>query len=166
MSAVYEVYESVFGQGFLLLTDGQVHLLTLPGVAADRFWQEVEERLGLRRAEVALAADRAAALEVEEYLDGRRRAFSFALNPPGTAFQQAVWRCLQEIHYGTTASYGEIARRAGRPGAARAVGAACGANPIALAIPCHRVVGAGGALTGFGGGLALKERLLRLEQGA
>lgn len=166
MTPVYQVYQSSFGQGYLLFCDGRVRLLTLPGVAADRFWSEVEGRLGLRRAEVTLAADRAAALEIEEYLAGRRRDFDFALDPPGTAFQQSVWRCLREIPYGATASYGEIARRAGRPGAARAVGAACGANPIALVIPCHRVVGTGGALTGFGGGLALKEQLLRLEQGA
>ena len=95
MAPVYQVYQSLFGQGFLLLCDGQVRLLTLPGGAADYFWSEVEGRLGLRRAEVTLAADRAAALEVEEYLAGRRRDFDFALDPPGTAFQQSVWRCLR-----------------------------------------------------------------------
>ena len=120
--------------------------------------------MGLKREKVTPAAERSAALEVEEYLSGYRRGFSFAVDPPGTEFQRAVWRCLQEIPYGATATYGEIARRIGRPGAVRAVGAACGANPIALAIPCHRVIGAGGNLTGFGGGLALKEKLLRLEE--
>ncbi|MCL6614645.1 MAG: methylated-DNA--[protein]-cysteine S-methyltransferase [Firmicutes bacterium] len=121
-------------------------------------------RLGLEPAMVLPAQDHPAAREVEEFLAGRRQGFSFAVDPPGTAFQRAVWERLREIPYGATATYGEIARRMGRPAAARAVGAACRANPIALAIPCHRVIGAGGDLTGFGGGLALKEWLLRLEQ--
>ena len=89
--------------------------------------------------------------------------FSGALDPGGTDFQQLVWNELKRIGPGTVLSYGEVARRIGRPQAARAVGAACGANPLAIVIPCHRVVGSGGGLGGFGGGLKLKKRLLKAE---
>ena len=89
--------------------------------------------------------------------------FSGALDTGGTAFQQQVWNELKRIRAGTVLSYGEVARRIGRPQAARAVGAACGANPLAIIIPCHRVVGSGGGLGGFGGGLGLKKQLLKAE---
>jgi len=97
------------------------------------------------------------------YFAGERRQFDLPLAPTGTEFQLAVLDELQNIPYGTTVSYGEIARRIGRPRAVRAVGAANGRNPIPIVIPCHRVIGSSGDLTGFGGGLPLKERLLRLE---
>lgn len=103
------------------------------------------------------------ARELQEYFQGGRRAFTLPVAPEGTAFQQAVWRALLEIPCGTTVAYGELARNLGRPGAARAVGMACHSNPIAIVIPCHRVVGAHGALTGYAGGLVLKRRLLELE---
>lgn len=101
--------------------------------------------------------------QLDEYFAGRRRRFELRLAPQGTAFQQAVWRALLEIPYGQTSSYGQLARCIARPKAVRAVGAANGANPIAVIIPCHRVIGSDGSLTGFGGGLARKELLLRLE---
>ncbi|MEA2063104.1 MAG: methylated-DNA--[protein]-cysteine S-methyltransferase [Gemmatimonadota bacterium] len=85
------------------------------------------------------------------------------LDPGGTAFQQAVWSCIRDIRPGQSTNYGEIARHLGRTGAGRAVGAACGANPLPIIVPCHRVIGAGGSLTGFGGGLELKKHLLQLE---
>ena len=100
-----------------------------------------------------------------EYFEGRRRRFELPLVPVGTPFQRAVWTALQAIGYGTTVSYGELAHRIGRPSAVRAVGAANGQNPIPIVIPCHRVIGADGRLVGFGGGLAMKQQLLRLEQG-
>ncbi|MGE5529385.1 MAG: methylated-DNA--[protein]-cysteine S-methyltransferase [Patescibacteria group bacterium] len=166
MSAVYAVYRSSLGDGYLLLEDGRVRILTLPGTPEARFWAEVRARLGLDQKDVREAAGAPEAREVEEYLAGRRKALGFAVDPPGTAFQRRVWAALREIPHGTTATYGEVAEKVGRPGAARAVGAACGANPIALAVPCHRVVGAGGNLTGFGGGLEMKAQLLRMEQGS
>ena len=89
--------------------------------------------------------------------------FDVPLAPAGTPFQLAVWRALCEIRYGSTVSYAEIARRVGRPTAMRAVGAANGRNPIAIVIPCHRVIGANGTLTGYGGGLDRKAKLLALE---
>lgn len=99
------------------------------------------------------------------YFDGTLREFSVLLDPQGTPFQLRVLEELKQIPYGRTASYGEIARRIGNPGASRAVGAANGRNPIPIIIPCHRVIGSDGSLTGFGGGLATKETLLRHENG-
>ena len=104
-----------------------------------------------------------AAAQLGEYFEGRREAFDLPLQPRGTAFQRAVWAALAAIPFGQTVSYAHIARKIGRPKAVRAVGAANGANPIALIIPCHRVIGAGGALTGYGGGLPRKQWLLQHE---
>ncbi len=101
--------------------------------------------------------------QIREYLEGSRMDFDLALDIKGTDFQKEVWQVLKKIPYGQTMSYGEVAREIGRPKAARAVGAACGANPISLVIPCHRVLGTNGDLTGFGGGLAWKRWLLSLE---
>ncbi|HET8537508.1 MAG TPA: methylated-DNA--[protein]-cysteine S-methyltransferase [Solirubrobacteraceae bacterium] len=103
--------------------------------------------------------------QLHEYFAGERRAFDLPLAPSGTEFQLACWRALAEIPYGETRSYGEQARRIGRPDRARAVGAANGANPIAIILPCHRVIGADGSLVGFGGGLETKRQLLDLEAG-
>ncbi len=104
-----------------------------------------------------------AARQLREYFAGSRTDFDLPLAPQGTEFQRQVWRRLQEIPYGETISYGELARRVGNPKASRAVGAANGQNPIPIVIPCHRVIGANGKLTGFGGGLPTKEALLALE---
>lgn len=101
--------------------------------------------------------------QLTEYFAGKRQSFDLNLQPTGTEFQLDVLRELQKIPYGTTASYADIARRIGRPKAVRAVGAANGRNPLPVIIPCHRVIGSGGQLTGFGGGLPTKEALLRLE---
>lgn len=104
-----------------------------------------------------------AARQLRAYFDGRLRDFELPLAPQGTEFQQRVWTALRAIPYGTTASYGELARRIGEPGAARAVGLANGANPIPVVVPCHRVIGANGAMTGFGGGIDRKRWLLAHE---
>jgi methylated-DNA-[protein]-cysteine S-methyltransferase len=101
--------------------------------------------------------------QLREYFAGRRSDFDLPLAPQGTAFQKTVWDRLQEIPYGETISYGELAKRVGNPKASRAVGAANGQNPIPIVIPCHRVIGSNGKLTGFGGGLPTKETLLALE---
>ncbi|HEV8435862.1 MAG TPA: methylated-DNA--[protein]-cysteine S-methyltransferase [Thermoanaerobaculia bacterium] len=102
--------------------------------------------------------------QLNEYFAGTRREFDLPLAPRGTAFQLACWNELQRIAYGTTISYSELARRIAKPNAVRAVGAANGANPIPIIIPCHRVIGANGTLTGYGGGLHIKRALLALEQ--
>ena len=101
--------------------------------------------------------------QLRDYFAGRRTEFDLPLAPDGTPFQRAVWRQLQDIPYGETISYGELARRVGNPKASRAVGSANGANPIPIVIPCHRVIAAGGKLAGFGGGLPVKQALLDLE---
>lgn len=101
--------------------------------------------------------------EIEEYFAGARREFTIPLTPRGTEFQLAVWNALLDVPYGDTISYAELARRIGRPAAVRAVGAANGANPIPVIIPCHRVIGSNGTLTGYGGGIERKQWLLAHE---
>src|SRR3546814_589482 len=101
--------------------------------------------------------------QLEAYFTGALQAFDLPLKPIGTAFQREVWSTLAEIPYGETWSYGDVARRIGKPQAVRAVGAANGRNPIPIVLPCHRVIGADGSLTGFGGGLPAKQFLLTLE---
>jgi methylated-DNA-[protein]-cysteine S-methyltransferase len=105
----------------------------------------------------------AARQQLTEYFAGERRTFDLLLKLSGTEFQMSVLQALQEIPYGETTSYADIAERVGRPKAVRAVGAANGRNPIPIIVPCHRVIGSHGDLTGFGGGLDTKEALLRLE---
>jgi len=103
--------------------------------------------------------------QLAEYFAGTRRQFDVPLALRGTPFQLEVWRALQQIPYGETRSYAEVARAIGRPTATRAVGAATGANPIPIIVPCHRVIGSNGSLTGFGSGIDVKRRLLDLECG-
>jgi methylated-DNA-[protein]-cysteine S-methyltransferase len=107
----------------------------------------------------------AAAIQLEQYFAGERTEFELDVEPDGTAFERRVWDAVRAIPYGQTASYAEIARRIGRPGACRAVGRANGRNPLAVIVPCHRVVGSDGSLTGYAGGIAMKRALLDLEQG-
>ncbi len=107
-----------------------------------------------------------AAAQLREYFEGERTEFDIPLEMDGSEFQVRVWNALREIPYGATISYGELARRIGRPTAARGVGMANGSNPISVIVPCHRVIGADGSLTGYGGGLENKRTLLDLERGA
>jgi methylated-DNA-[protein]-cysteine S-methyltransferase len=102
--------------------------------------------------------------QLSDYFAGNRRRFDLPLQLRGTPFQRVVWRALQDIPYGQTISYGELARRIGNPKGSRAVGLANGSNPIAIVVPCHRVIGSNGKLTGYGGGLCHKETLLELER--
>ncbi|MGP3990944.1 methylated-DNA--[protein]-cysteine S-methyltransferase [Streptomyces sp. 3N207] len=104
--------------------------------------------------------------QLGEYFAGERTEFTLPLAPRGTAFQRTVWDALCDIPYGETLSYGQLAERIGRPGAARAVGLANGRNPISIVVPCHRVIGSTGQLTGYGGGIERKRHLLDFERGA
>jgi methylated-DNA-[protein]-cysteine S-methyltransferase len=106
---------------------------------------------------------RSVAAQLADYFAGRRRDFDLPLAPRGSAFQRAVWDELVRVPYGATVSYGELAARLGRPGASRAVGGANNRNPLPIVVPCHRVIGADGSLTGYGGGLDRKRALLALE---
>lgn len=123
----------------------------------------VRVRVGQTEARADHPVLKAAAEQLAEYFAGKRTRFSLPLEPLGTAFQQAVWSALLTIPYGETRSYGQIAQALDRPSAARAVGAANGRNPLSIIVPCHRLVGADGSLTGFAGGLDAKRRLLALE---
>lgn len=145
-------YGSPIGPVEIEATEGEV---TLVEFAADK----------KRRAETGSSpALDAAVLQLDEYFRGRRRVFELMLRLDGTEFQYRVWRALLEVGYGEMASYGEIARAIGRPKSTRAVGAANGRNPISIIVPCHRIIGGSGALTGYGGGLWRKEWLLRHER--
>ena len=104
------------------------------------------------------------AVELIDYMEGRRKEFTMPLDLHGTPFQQSVWKALQEIPYGQTVSYSDIAERIQNPKSVRAVGAAIGANPLLITVPCHRVIGKNGNLTGFRGGLEMKKQLLALER--
>lgn len=158
MSARFGLFETVFGPSFAAVDAAGA--LTLLSFAPEREVARAERR-GLVRDDAAVAR---VAAEVAEYGRGERAAFDLAVSASGDAFHEAVWSALREIPMGLTRSYGEIARAVGEPGAARRVGQACGANPVMLVVPCHRVIGADGALTGFGGGLELKARMLEFER--
>ncbi len=153
--ALYTTVESPIGE-LLLAGDGA----TL---------NELHMRSAPRALEVAAEAEhdhgafREARGQLGEYFAGARRRFELALQPAGTVFQRRVWSELERIEFGETISYAELARRIGRRGSARAVGAANGRNPISIIIPCHRVVGTDGTLTGYSGGVRRKQRLLELE---
>jgi methylated-DNA-[protein]-cysteine S-methyltransferase len=153
----YDTFQSPQG-GMLLLANER----GLAGVFFDRQkhhpekqadWKLDPEHRLLRQAQRELA----------EYFAGRRRRFDVALAPEGTPFQRAVWKAISTVAFGETISYGELARRAGHPGSARAAGAATGRNPVGIIVPCHRIMGANGALTGYAGGLERKRALLALE---
>jgi methylated-DNA-[protein]-cysteine S-methyltransferase len=154
VSVAYTTMASPVGKLLLTAADGRLTGLYMPvevhGTPA-----------GIVRDDAAFATARR---QLEQYFAGERRAFDLHVAPPGTPFQQAVWAELQRIGYGETISYAELAARIGRPTAIRAAGAANGANPISIIIPCHRVIGSNGSLTGYGGGLEAKRALLELER--
>jgi methylated-DNA-[protein]-cysteine S-methyltransferase len=155
----YDFYASPYGQMLLVAGgeglsgvyfDGQKYI---PQVASQ--WRRDARHATLRQAKRELA----------EYFGGERKRFDTALAPEGTAFQRSVWKAISSVEFGKTITYGELARRAGCPGSARAAGAATGRNPIGIIVPCHRIVGSDGNLTGYAGGLDIKRALLALESG-
>jgi methylated-DNA-[protein]-cysteine S-methyltransferase len=154
---LYTEFDSPIGE-LLLLGDGR----SLHGLYMQEGRTAIEVRAGWKKAAEPFAVVRD---KLDEYFAGRRTAFDVPLTMPGSAFQRRVWSALQEIAYGESISYGELARRIGIPSASRAVGTANGLNPIAVIVPCHRVIGADGSLTGYGGGLERKRFLLDLEAG-
>lgn len=150
--AIY-FYESDIGRIGIAEKDGRI---------TNVYFTEDEAPKDIQICETPLLKE--AARQLESYLRGELKEFSLPLEPTGTAFMTQVWGALCEIPYGKTASYGEIAGKVGRPKAARAVGLANNRNPIPIIIPCHRVIGADGSLTGYAGGLDLKKKLLDLEK--
>jgi methylated-DNA-[protein]-cysteine S-methyltransferase len=154
---LYTSFDSPVGE-LLLLGDG----IALHGLYMQEGRTSIAVRPQWTRADQPFARVRA---QLDEYFAGRRDSFDVPLVMGGSAFQQRVWRALQEIPYGETISYGEQARRIGAPATPRNVGAANASNPISIVVPCHRVIGADGSLTGYGGGLERKRALLDLESG-
>jgi methylated-DNA-[protein]-cysteine S-methyltransferase len=153
----YDYYQSPTGR-MLLVADGKA--LTgayftgqkhRPRITAE--WMRDARHAPLRQAKRELA----------EYFSGKRKRFTVKLAPGGTPFQRAIWKAITDVGFGGTIPYAELARRAGRQGSARAAGGAAGRNPISIIVPCHRIVGSNGALTGYAGGLAKKRALLTLE---
>jgi methylated-DNA-[protein]-cysteine S-methyltransferase len=154
---MYATVQSPIGE-LLLLGDGEV----LHGLYMQAGRKPVRIRAAWQRGDSALADARE---QLAEYFAGERTSFDLPMQLNGSAFQRTVWHALTAIPYGQTISYGELARRIGRPDLARAVGTANGQNPIAVIVPCHRVIGSDGKLVGYGGGLENKRLLLDLEQG-
>ena len=151
----YGWMESPVGRLLIVADDSAVRMVRFQG---DRHPGTVED--GWRTGGPLVAE---AERQLDEYFQGRRQRFDLPLAPSGTPFQLRAWKALEDIPYGATRSYGEQARAMGQPGAVRAVGAANGRNPIAIVVPCHRVIGGDGRLTGYGGGLDVKQHLLDLE---
>ncbi|MCM5572318.1 methylated-DNA--[protein]-cysteine S-methyltransferase [Burkholderiaceae bacterium FT117] len=161
-AASFRRVDSPLGRVLLVAARGRLTGLYFEG-------QRDEPDLGLApgedrqaHAEDATVLDRASG-QLREYFDGRRRRFDLPLELVGTPFQREVWQALLAIPFGATSTYGEIAARIGRPRAVRAVGGAIGRNPVSIVVPCHRIVGSDGSLTGFGGGLPRKRALLGIE---
>ena len=150
-TTAYTVVDSPIGKILLTAEDGALTRLYMSPFHLDSAWAHDPE---------ALAEP---ARQLAEYFAGERTEFELELRPAGTAFQQAVWAKLLEIPYGETTSYGALALQLGDPRKVRAVGLANGRNPISIVVPCHRVIGADGSLTGYGGGLERKRHLLDLE---
>lgn len=147
----YSFVETPIGSILVAGDRDAVHEIHFDGAIPDAEWTRDDDAL------------RYATVQLRSYFAGKRKDFDFDLAPRGTEFQLAVWNALRRIPYGETTTYAALAERIGRPSAVRAVGAANGANPIPIVIPCHRVIGSSGSLTGFGGGLETKRWLLDHE---
>lgn len=148
----YYVYDTEIGP--ISLVEGDKHITNLT------FGGEAVEGLELKETTLIKEAKR----QLDEYFGGRRMIFDLPIKLEGTEFQKKVWQALEEIPYGMTYSYGQIAEKIGNPRAARVVGLANNKNPVSIIIPCHRVIGKDGSLVGYGGGLKIKEFLLDLEK--
>ncbi len=159
MQTVYRVMNSPVGKLKLVANNrGLLALLWNDGKMASKAFQDAEEQ---KKSHPILDQ---AENQLKEYFRGARTSFSLKLDLQGTTFQKKVWQALLTIPFGETRSYGQIAVQVGSPRAVRAVGGANGRNPISIIVPCHRVIGASGHLTGFGGGLKVKSQLLELEK--
>lgn len=157
MTLSYSEMSSAVGTLKIVADESAVVAILLEGEEPGRV--RLDEYVHRPNHPILLTAER----ELGEYFAGERRTFDLPLRPTGTAFQQRVWQCLRQIPYGECWSYSDVARSIGQPSATRAVGGACGRNPICIVVPCHRVIGQNGKLTGFAGGLEVKMQLLAME---
>lgn len=162
-SVIYARMNSPVGPVWVGSTSTGICTVGLGDGQPEGFFAWLSRRIGAEQPREKPEALEAALAQLREYFSGGRRVFDLPLDVRGTAFQRAAWSKVARIPYGATMTYGEIARRIGKPRAARAVGAAMAANPLPLLVPCHRVIGANGSLVGYGGGLEMKAALLRLE---
>jgi methylated-DNA-[protein]-cysteine S-methyltransferase len=162
--AYFDVIDSPLGPVFIGGSDAGIHRIDFLRDGRDEahFIDRLEADAG-EPARHDAERSREAATQLREYFEGARESFDLPLALRGTEFQRAVWDALLGIPYGHTSTYGAVAKRLGRPAASRAVGASIGRNPVAVVVPCHRVLGSGGALTGYAGGLDRKRGLLALE---
>ena len=153
----YDTYESPQGRILLVATEAGVCGVYFIGQKhfpeKEKAWRRDPNHAPLKQAK----------RELQEYFSGKRKRFAVALAPEGTPFQRSVWKAISRVGFGKTITYGALAAQAGRPGSARAAGAATGRNPIGIIVPCHRIMGANGSLTGYAGGLERKRALLALE---
>lgn len=161
--AYYGIFNSSLGVIRIASTQKGVCKIALPAESQADFFRWLEAHFSLQNVIEDKGKNEGVLTELESYLAGELREFQSPLDLRGTEFQMKVWREVRTIPYGATRSYQDIAKRIGHPRAGRAVGAANRANPIPVIVPCHRVIGRDGSLSGYGGGLAMKERLLRLE---
>ena len=160
MNIYFSYYKSPLGQILLTATGSALTGLHFVG---EQYYQGIAPEWKCDNRNTIL---RATTTQLGEYFAGDRQSFDLKLEPEGTPFQRSVWHALTKLAFGETVSYAQLAQRIGNPKAVRAVGAANGRNPISIVVPCHRVIGANRALTGYAGGLARKEALLRLEANA
>ena len=152
MHNTYFTYDSPFGN-IVIESDGKA----ITGLMKESNARPAGEKEASTLTDIA-------AMQLREYFAGKRKKFDVPLNPHGTDFQRSVWKALQAVPYGKTRSYKQIAQAIGNPKACRAVGMANNKNPIWILIPCHRIIGTDGSLTGYGGGIEMKKRLLKLEK--
>lgn len=154
----YDYYQSPRGRILLVADDRALTGVYFAGQKyhprVDKKWKRAGTHAPLRQAK----------RELSEYFDGKRTRFTVKVAPQGTPFQRAVWKAIASVRFGQTIAYAELAERAGHLGSARAAGAATGRNPIGIIVPCHRIVGSNGSLTGYAGGLTKKRALLELER--
>jgi len=146
---------------FLSTPIGEVGIAEKNGAVTNVFFEQTVRPKEFILKETPILTE--AKKQLIEYFEGKRQTFSIPLAPEGTPFEQEVWNALLTVSYGKTSTYGELAAALGRPGAARAVGRANSRNPVSIFLPCHRIIGKGGSLTGYAGGLAAKAFLLTLE---
>lgn len=149
------IYQSLYGDIFIETDDDRVVKLTY--IVED---PTLHQNTEIKKTPIISSVIK----QLDDYFSGKRTEFNFPIKLIGTPFQKRVWDELKTIPYGETRTYGQIAKSIGKPNASRAVGGACHINPICLVVPCHRVIGGNGKLTGFAGGLAIKEKLLKLEK--
>ncbi|UCD38372.1 MAG: methylated-DNA--[protein]-cysteine S-methyltransferase [Fidelibacterota bacterium] len=161
----YDRFSTRIGQLTVVKSDRGVCYIGLPNATLDRVKAWVHKHIPGESLQPAAEPFTRERLELQEYAEGRRNTFSFPVDHRNTPFSLKVLAEVNRIPYGRTATYGNIAERVGHPRAARAVGRAVAANPLSLVIPCHRVVGTNGSLTGYGGGVDLKKQLLQMESG-